>query len=257
MSIGDLLRGLLGAAGQQSGGEEPQGAGAPLAGVLGSLLGGQPAARQTGAPANSQLDAPQAEPAGGGDLNSMFNSLVGGGQQAASQAEPAAGGDLGGLLGALLGGGQQTSSSGGGMGGLLGALLGGGGQAQQSSGVSSGMGGLLGSLLGGGQQTASSSASPIVQAISEKLGIPTAIVELIVSFVLSKLQGSMSQRGIEASALQDSGVAQSADLQQLFQQMSGDRHMAAELANQTGLDTRTAMQGMQEVLALLSSGSAG
>ncbi len=254
-----------------------------MAGVLGSLLGGQPAAGQTGAPANSQLDAPQAEPAAGGDLNSMFNSLVGGGQQAASQAEPAAGGDLGGmlgallgggqqaasqaepaaggdlggLLGALLGGGQQTSSSGGGMGGLLGALLGGGGQAQQSSGVSSGMGGLLGSLLGGGQQTASSSASPIVQAISEKLGIPTAIVELIVSFVLSKLQGSMSQRGIEASALQDSGVAQSADLQQLFQQMSGDRHMAAELANQTGLDTRTAMQGMQEVLALLSSGSAG
>ena len=231
--------------GQQAASQAEPAAGGDLGGMLGALLGG------------GQQAASQAEPAAGGDLGGMLGALLGGGQQAASQAEPAAGGDLGGLLEALLGGGQQTSSSGGGMGGLLGALLGGGGQAQQSSGVSSGMGGLLGSLLGGGQQTASSSASPIVQAISEKLGIPTAIVELIVSFVLSKLQGSMSQRGIEASALQDSGVAQSADLQQLFQQMSGDRHMAAELANQTGLDTRTAMQGMQEVLALLSSGSAG
>ena len=87
----------------------------------------------------------------------------------------------------------------------------------------------------------------MVESLAAKIGIPPAIAELIVNFVLSKLQGGMGQRG----------GGQEVDMETALQQMSGDGRMVVELAEQTGLDSRTAMQGMQEVLDMLGSQNAG
>lgn len=93
--------------------------------------------------AGGQQPKPMTAPAssGGDVLGSLLGGLLGGGQQQTPSQQTGAGDLLGSLLGSMTGGGQQQ---GGGniLGSLLGGLLGGGGQQQ------SGAGGILGSLLG-------------------------------------------------------------------------------------------------------------
>ena len=250
MSIEDLLKGLTGDTGanEQPAAVEPQ-AGDPLSGMLEGLLGG-----------GGQGADPQQAASAGDPLSGMLEGLLGGGQQAGGM--PAGGGGgMGDILGAILGGGgQQAGAGAGGLGGILGAILGGGGQQTggMQAGSGGGMGDILGAILGGGGSGASgnSAASPLVDGLAAKLGIPPAIAQIIVSFVLSKLMGSLQQSGDQMPPAQGQGyqdMPQTPNLDGLLQQMGGDRHLAAELAQQTGLDPRTAMQGMQQVLDMIGS----
>lgn len=219
MSDTNQEQGATGSSGRPAAGDS-RAAGDPLSGLLGALLGGG-----TGQESETQAAAQSGDDVLGGLLGSLL-----GGQQAAA---PAGGDALGGLLGALLGGsGQQAAASGGGLEGLLGAFLGG----------------------GGGSTGGAAGLSPMVDGLADKLHISPAIAATIVTFVLSKLQSGMSGGVTRASGIQSG--AQAPDLGELLQQMGGDRQMAAELAQQTGLDSRAAMQGLQEVLAMFGGSAA-
>jgi hypothetical protein len=193
---GDLLSALLNAAGSQSG--SSQSGGDPLSALLGGLMGGG-----------------GAQGAQGGDvLSSLLGGLLGGGGGAQSAQQGAGdqgslmggsgaqGAQGGGVLGGLLGGGGAQSAQQGA--GDLGSLMGGGGAqgAQGGDVLGSLLGGLLGGSVQGGQQTPTASAgisshpflAPIVDGLAQKLGLPPAIAEVVVSFALTQLLNSLMSR---------------------------------------------------------------
>ncbi len=267
---GDLLGALLNAAGAQSG--PSQSGGDPLSTLLGGLTGGG------GAQQGAQ---------GGDVLGSLMGGLMGGGgAQGASDLGSLMGGsgaqqDVqgGGVLGSLLGGGAPSPQQGA---GDLGSLMGGGG-AQQGAQGGDVLGSLLGGLLGGGapqggQQMPTAQAgisshpylAPIVNGLAQKLGLPPAIAEAVVSFALTQLLGSLMNR---ASAGREMGV-QSFDISQRTLQVAGDQqtediaqrfqsgvsldadylHSAGlpqQLAEQTGLDQKTAAKSLEQAFRLL------
>ena len=159
----DLLKALLGAAQAQSGGQQEQGAD-PLAGMLGSLLGG--GASQPGAGAT-----------GTDPLAGMLGSLLGGAAGEQGAGVPAQGGaDMGSLLQVLLGGAgaapaaqAQAEAA---PTDLLGALLGGGQAGVQASPQMGGLGGIL---------------QPILQGLAQNLGLSPQIAQIVVTFVLGTL----------------------------------------------------------------------
>jgi len=268
---GDLLGALLNAAGSQSG--PSQSGGDPLSTLLGGLMGGG------GAQQGAQGDV----------LGSLMGSLMGGGgaqgAQGASDLGSLMGGsgaqqDVqgGGVLGSLLGGGAPSAQQGA---GDLGSLLGGGGaQGAQGGDV---LGSLLGGLLGGGvaqggQQMPTAQAgisshpylAPIVEGLAQKLGLPPAIAEAVVSFALTQLLGSLMNRtstgrelGVQSfdvsqRTLQVSGDQQTEDISQRFQSgqaLDADYlHSAGlpqQLAEQTGLDPKTATKSLEQAFRLL------
>jgi hypothetical protein len=166
------------------------------------------------------------------------------GSQPGGQAE---GDPLTDLLGGLLGGG--TSSSGA---ADLAQVLGGGNPPQGG-----GMADISGAMLGGGGAGMNSNAllAPIVDAISNKLGLPPDVAQMIVSFVVGKLLSGQPGPG---AATQPGGL----DLGNLLNQLASGQGidtsylqstgMHEELAQQTGLDTDTATRGLQEVFQALS-----
>lgn len=195
-------------------------------------------------------------------LKALLAGAVGGKQepQQPAQEQPAEGGALPNLLGSLLGG------------------LGGAGtgaqpapaapaQAQQPAG---GLGDLLGSLLGGG---GASPLGSIVQTLAQKLGLPPAIAQVVVLFVLSKLLPALiggaapqaqpaPQPARPAPAQPQAGGLDLGDL--LGRMLSGSPRrlnatylrstgLHAELAQQAGLDPETALKSLQEVLLDLGS----
>jgi hypothetical protein len=125
------------------------------------------------------------------------------------------------------------------LGGLLQGFLGGGGQSQAGAG---GLGGLE-SLLGGGQAGASSPLSPIVQSLAQKFGLPPAVAQIVVTFVLGKLMSGQQQgKGMDLGALLGGGV----DRGQM--ESSG---LAQELSQQTGLDIETSSKSLTAVFDML------
>lgn len=200
-------------------------------------------------------------------MDDLIQAMMGGGaaqsKRAASSGDP-----LADILGSILGGGAPQRSGGaaaqgGDLGGLLEAILGSGGAGQaQSPGQAQG-GGLmeiLAALLGGNTGMQGAGASPIVEGIAGKLGLPQGIAQMIVAFVIGKLMSSMtggaalpgasSQPRSRAATPQP---AQGLDLDSLLETMGQDRGMADELAQQTGLDQQTAQRGLQEVLGMLGA----
>jgi hypothetical protein len=271
---GDLLSTLLNAASSQSG--SSQSGGDPLSALLGGLMGGGGAQSAQGDDVLGSLlgglmgggDAPSAQQ-GAGDQGSLMG---GGGAQGAQ-----GGGVLGGLLG---GGGAQSTQQGA---GDLGSLMGGGGaQGAQGGDV---LGSLLGGLLGGGasqggQQTAAAPAgisshpylAPIVDGLAQKLGLPPAIAEVVVSFALTQLFNSLMNRASTGGAprmstaagsqraVESAGGLQMEDIAQRFQSGQAidakylhSTGMPQQLAEQTGLDLRTATGSLQHVFDMLAS----
>ena len=271
---GDLLSSLLNAAGSQSG--SGQSGGDPLSALLGGLMGGG-----------------EAQGAQGGDvLSSLLGGLMGGGGAQSAQGA----GDLGSLMG---GGGAQGAQGGGVLDGLLGgggaqsaqqgagdlgSLMGGGGaQGAQGGDV---LGSLLGGLLGGGvpqggQQMPTASAgissnsflAPIVNGLAQKLGLPPAIAEVVVSFALTQLLNSLMNRasaggapGMQSLASpqragEGAGDLQMEDISQRFQSGQAidtkylrSAGLSQQLADQTGLDQKTAAASLEQAFQLLGGG---
>ena len=194
---------------------------------------------------------------------------------------------LGDLLSSLLNdaGSQSGSSQSGGdpLSALLSGLMGGGGaQGAQGGDV---LGSLLGGLLGGGvpqggQQMPTAQAgisnhpflAPIVNGLAKKLGLPPAIAEVVVSFALTQLLNSLMNRASTGGATgmqsfagsqragEGAGDLQMEDLSQRFQ--SGlaidtkylrSAGLSQQLADQTGLDQKTAAASLEQAFQLLGS----
>jgi len=270
---GDLLSSLLNAAGSQSG--SSQSGGDPLSALLGGLMGGGGAQGAQGADALGSLlgglmggGGAQGAQQGAGDLSGLMG---GGGAQGAQ-----GGGVLGGLLG---GSGAQSAQQGA---GDLGGLMGGGGAqgAQGGDVLGSLLGGLLGGGVQGGQQTPTASAgisshpflAPIVNGLAKKLGLPPAIAEVVVSFALTQLLNSLMNRASTGGATgmqsfagsqragEGAGDLQMEDISQRFQ--SGlaidtkylrSAGLSQQLADQTGLDQKTAAASLEQAFQLLGS----
>jgi len=270
---GDLLSSLLNAAGSQSG--SGQSGGDPLSALLGGLMGGGGA---QGAQDADVLGSLLGGLMGGGGAQSAqgagdLGSLMGGGG-----AQGAQGGDV--LSGLLGGGGAQNAQQGA---GDLGSLMGGGStQGAQGGDV---LGGLLGGLLGGGvpqggQQMPTAQAgisshsflAPIVDGLAQKLGLPPAIAEVVVSFALTQLLNSLMNRastgrevgmqsfGGSQRSLQVAGDLQTEDISQRFQsglaldaEYLHSAGLSQQLADQTGLDPKTAAASLEQAFQLLGT----
>lgn len=188
----------------------------------------------------------------------MFDDFVGkpmtGGQkpeqreESEESQERIGGGDLiGGLLGGMLGGQ-------GGEAGDLGALMGGGGTA--GSDASGGLGALLGGLMGGGGASASpgflgnnAMNNPLVDILSDKLGVSKETAGMIISVAIPLIVG-MVQKNRSAGGATRSG--QAADLSNLhnrdYLRSSG---AVSQVAGQTEMSEDEAEQKLQEAMALL------
>lgn len=213
---------------------------------------------------------PRRSQSSGDPLQDLLGGILGGG---AAPQQPAGG--IGDLLEGILGGGtapqqRSTSPAGGGMGDLLEAILGGGGSPQQrSSAPAGGLGGLLETILGGGGGLGSNSfLAPIIEGLAEKLGLPPAMAQMVVGFVLNKLLSGGLGGGMAPSPAEPSGgrglppaQPQGYDLDHLLDAMGSGQQvdpaylrssgMADELAQQTGLDPRMAERSLQEVFDML------
>ncbi|MFZ1239544.1 MAG: hypothetical protein WAV66_09365 [Anaerolineae bacterium] len=261
MNINDLLQAMLAPRGNQPAGTGTGTNDDPLAGILDGLLGGAGATQQPGA-------------AGDDPLAGILGGLLGG---AGGAQQPGAAGDdpLAGILGGLLGGagGAQQPGSGG-LEDILGGLLGGAGATpgvSQTPG-SAGAGGLaqvLVQVLGGNREFAG-----IIEGLAAKIGLPPAVAQMVVTFVLEKLLGGSSTATSTTSSRKRQAAAaapqtktgrprkqtrpDSGALRDMFQQ--GTRiepgylkrsGLASELAQRTGMDSATATQSLDYVFGAL------
>lgn len=188
---------------------------------------------------------------------------------------------LSGLLGALLGGqsgGQNQAQTGGqGLEQLLGDLMGGVNAAPGASSSDNPLGGLLGSLMGGESQTGSANAggdplgaalsglftgqtqenapsagglagnaflAPIIEAIAAKIGIPPQIAGAVVSFALTQLLSGQRDPQL-AQMLAGKGTVSPKYLR--------DSGLANQLAQQTGMDSKTAVKSLQQVFQVFGT----
>ena len=176
-------------------------------------------------------------------MEDLFKALSS--DEGSQPGDQAQGNPLADLLGGLLGGG--TSSPGA---ADLAQVLGGGSPQQGDS-----LADISGAMLGGSGGTDSNALlAPIVDAISNKLGLPPDVAQMIVSFVIGKLLSGQSGPG---TAAQPGGL----ELGDLLNRLGSGQGLDAgylkstgmheELAQQTGLDADTATRGLQEVFNML------
>lgn len=199
-------------------------------------------------------------------MEDILKSLLeGAAQQQSSRGRGSANDPVAELLEGILGGaiqGQRSSSStGGGLEDILGSILGGGQQSQRGqSSAGGGLEDILGGILGGGSSSAGASSplsgllAPIANALAQKLGLPPAVAETVVGFVLNKL---LASRVSGASSAADQGL----NLDGLLESMSeggvqdtsyfSQSGLTQELAQKTGLDPQTAERSLAEALSLL------
>jgi hypothetical protein len=265
----DLLQAILGGAGAQMPSKGAQGSGQqdPMADILGGILGG--GAQQSGSTQQGAVD-----------MGDILGQIFGGAAQQPSGGTQQGAGSIGDILGEIFGGGAQQPSRGaqqgaGGIGDILGGILGGG--AQQSGGTQQGAGGIgdiLGGILGGGSSINSNTfLGPIVQKLAEQLGLPPAIAQMVVSFILNKVMSGAagaatpSQRTpsqvlpSQRPSQQVPQAQQGLDLDDLLEQMSAGQTLdtgylnrtglTSELSQQTGMDPNTAATTLQEAFKML------
>jgi hypothetical protein len=185
-------------------------------------------------------------------LSGLLGGLMGGsmpGGGSAPQAGPG-GMDLDALLGAM-GSGQGSgapATGGGGMADMLGGLMGGGGSAGGMGGL---LGGLLGSMGGGGQTDSFGGGGggmmlPFADTLAEKLGVSPQVANamimaamgLIMSKVTQQRQGDRSAQGLTMNSLMDADYLR-------------DSGVAAQVAQETGLDEDEAIHGLQEAIGIV------
>jgi hypothetical protein len=187
-------------------------------------------------------------------FDDLMNSMLSGAGSESDQEGPDAD-QLADLLGGLLGG--SADQGGGDAGDLLAGLLG-----ASSSGGGGDLGGLLGSVMGGGgaDTAVGSLLAPVTDQLAGKLGIPPETAQMVVMFAVSKLLSGQARGGAAATRSGSAGEGDF-DLDDLMAHMSSDRGLDAdylqstgmvdELSQQTGLDSDTAAQGLQEALEML------
>ncbi|RME43476.1 MAG: hypothetical protein D6791_15325, partial [Chloroflexi bacterium] len=106
--------------------------------------------------------------------------------------------------------------------------------------------------------------------VAEKLGLPPAIAQMMVAFVVGKLMSGLMSGGgpLEAGAGSRQPAGQQGfDLDGLLEQMGSgsgldpnylqETGMPEELSRQTGLDPDTATMGLKEVLEMLGGALGG
>jgi hypothetical protein len=240
MSMEDLLQAILGGAGAQMPSKGAQGSGQqdPLAGILGGILGG--GAQQSGGTQQGAVD-----------IGDILGQIFGGAAQQPSGSAQQGVGDIGDIIGSIFGGGAQQPSRG----------------AQQGAG---GIGDILGGILGGGAGINSNTfLGPIVEKLARQLGLPPAIAQMVVSFILNKMMaGAAPSQRTPSQVLpsprpsqQIPQAQQGLDLDELLGQVSAGQTldtgylsatgMTNELSLQTGMDTNTAAMSLQEAFKLL------
>lgn len=241
----------------------------PLSGLLASIMAGSQIGQgpvpnegdslPTGMPGLSQgPNPPQSGESTGGGLGELLGGLMGGASPAGMPTQGAGDNPLGALLGGMLGGASQGGTPDQAAGSdPLGAFLGG----QQGSGPAGGMpppsasgdpmNAVLG-MLGGGAQGGTSGTgalgensflAPIVDAIASKVGIPPQLAQAIVSFALLQLMGG---KGAGLGEM----LGGTGKVSQSYLHESG---MVDELAQQTGMDPKTAANSLQQVLQAFST----
>lgn len=189
----------------------------------------------------------QRQPAGD-PLIDLLGGILGGAsapqpqrRQARSRQQDDPMGMIGDLMGDLMGAGSVSSSGGGSLFDLLGMVMGAGNPSQQA-------------------------ANPIVKMLSEKLGLPPAIVQMIVSYFTAKmLSGKMGGMGTGSQSggryQQGRGQSGALDLDHLLESMGDEQEfqsqlrasgMPQELAQHAGIDQDLAMQSIQEILGMMA-----
>lgn len=221
-------------------------------------------------------------------MEELWKAIIGGAQQ--QPAEGTGADTLSDLLGSILGGGAaqggaQAESGGISLPDLIGSILGGGAQqgipgagAQRRGAVSptpqggGGIADILGSILGGSAgMGANSFLAPIINALAEQLGLPPATAQAVVGFVLTKLlPGLLGGAGAAAPSATPRRRTRAAqpqveglDLDSLLEQMGSEEGLdpdywrssgiADELSEQTGLDSDTAVQSLQQVFGMIGT----
>jgi hypothetical protein len=270
VGLADLLGALT-----QGGAMTGQAGGTPEAGGLAGMLGQMSQAGDTSQVGGGQ---PGGMPQQGDALGQILGSLLGGGTsqgQASQMGTPQEAGNLGDVLGAVLGGGMSqgqasqmgTPQEAGNLGDVLGAVLGGGMQGSAPSmgaqmGASqgtTGIGDILGAVLGGGSSSIGTSPllAPIANLVSQKLGLPPAIAQAVIAFVLAKLLSGSSGGGSGRMGVVEEGpgmqdlLERAGSGQRLDKRTLAATGLPEELAQHTGLDPDTAAKSLQQVLTLL------
>jgi hypothetical protein len=136
-----------------------------------------------------------------------------------------------------------------------------GGGSTADAGASGGLGALLGGLMGGGSTAANPSflgnnamANPLVDILSEKLGVSKQTAGMIVSAAIPLIIGMLQKRGSEGSrgATRSTGLGEEADLRRLhdpdYLHSSG---AVSQVAGETELSEEEAAQRLQEAMDLL------
>ena len=237
----------------------------PLAELLGSLRSGETrggvgnladllgALTQGGAVTGQASGAPEA--GGLADMLGQMSQAGGAPQVEGGQpgGMPQSGDALGQMLGSLLGGGAQGSTP------SMGA------PASTPQGTT-GIGDILGAVLGGGSTSigASPLLAPIADLLAQKLGLPPAIAQAVLAFVLAKLVSGSSGGGPagrmdlvpEGPGMQDL-LVQASSGQRLDKLTLASTGLPEELAQHTGLDVDTASKSLQQALKLLGPAVGG
>ncbi|MCI0477970.1 MAG: hypothetical protein L0Y55_17140, partial [Anaerolineales bacterium] len=275
-ALGGLLGALLGGTPQVQG--QMQETGKSLDDVLGSISASEAPTGKRSAPMQD---------AGGDVLGSLLGSMMSGGAQSGrTPSQQGAGGDmLGSILGSMLGGGAQSggmpSQGAGGdvLGSLLGGLLGGGEMPAQSSAptpsrrsrstkqmppsgadpIGSILGGLLGTDVGGGAGAIANNpltnvfVAPIADALARKTGMAPGIARVVVVFGLTTLMSAMTQQGSRKGFNANDLVERLSTDGTVSQKYLKDSGLVSQLAQESGLDQKTAAQSLQQVFQALGT----
>ncbi|MBM3128574.1 MAG: hypothetical protein FJ009_08100 [Chloroflexi bacterium] len=276
-ALGGLLGALLGGTPQVQ--SKMESTGQSLDDVLGSISASE---KPTG-----KRSAPAQQDAGGDMLGSILGSMMGGGAPSGRTApQTSAGGDvLGSILGSMMGGGApsgrtapQTSAGGDVLGSLLGGLLGGGTPAPSSAPTpsrrsrstkqmpSSGpdpigsiLGGLLGTDVAGGAGAVANNpltnvfVAPIADALARKTGMAPGIARVVVVFAVTTLMSAMTQQGSRKGFNANDLVARLSTDGTVTQKYLKDSGLVSQLAQESGLDQKTAALSLQQAFQALGT----
>ena len=148
--------------------------------ILGAIMKGAIEAQRAQSGRSTQSD-PMADLIGG---------ILGGQQQRRQPVQPTQP-DITDIIGQIMGGGaaqqrqQPVQPQQPGINDLIGAIM--GGSSRHDTGQAGGLGDLIGILGGGGRQ----SVNPIAQIVAQRFGIPPALAQAAVSFLMARMMKNM------------------------------------------------------------------
>jgi hypothetical protein len=248
-ALGGLLGALLGGTPQVQG--KMQETGKSLDDVLGSISASEKP--------TSRRSAPVQQDAGGDVLGSILGSMMSGGAQTGgTSSQQGAGGDmLGSLLGGLLGGETPAPSS-----APTPSRRSRSTKQMPASGadpIGSILGGLLGTDVAGGAGAIANNpltnvfVAPIADALARKTGMAPGIARVVVVFGLTTLMSAMTQQGSRKGFNASDLVERLSTDGTVSQKYLKDSGLVSQLAQESGLDQKTAAQSLQQVFQALGT----